>query len=111
MPLKVDFMKHDGGPEKLVSEAALIFDGPEFGALNGLQLVGFSVWRDDVQGEVYVTFPSRAFGANESRKFYDYLRSHAAVQHGTRILKDWILEQFKLAGGPRPKDYREGRTW
>jgi len=27
------------------------------------------------EGEVYVTFPSRAFGAGSERRFFDYLRA------------------------------------
>jgi hypothetical protein len=44
------------------------------GVLAGLKLVGFSLWRSP-EGETYVTFPSRAFGAGQERRFFDYLRS------------------------------------
>jgi len=58
--MKVQFVQRENGPERLVCEAEVVFD--EGGPLTGMKLVGFSLWRSP-DGEVYVTFPSRAFGA------------------------------------------------
>ena len=59
--MQVQFVARENGPERLVTEAEILFeDGP----LAGTKLVGFSLWRSP-EGEVYVTFPSRAFGAGQ----------------------------------------------
>ena len=57
--MQVHFNDRENGPERLVCEAEIHF---EEGPLSGTQLVGFCLWRSP-EGEVYVTFPSRAFGA------------------------------------------------
>ncbi len=67
--VQVHFVSRENGPERLVTEAELHFeDGP----LAGMRLVGFSLWRS-AEGELYVTFPSRAFGAGTERRYFDYL--------------------------------------
>ena len=43
------------------------------GFLAGMKLVGFSLWKSP-EGELYVTFPSRAFGGGSERRFFDFLR-------------------------------------
>ena len=69
--IQVHFTPRENGPERLVTEAEIHFeDGP----LAGMRLVGFSIWRS-TEGELYVTFPSRAFGAGTERKYFDYLRA------------------------------------
>ncbi len=71
--MRVVFVERESGPERLVCEAEVVFEA-EAGPLAGMKLVGFSLWRSP-EGEVYVTFPSRAFGAGNERRFFDYLRS------------------------------------
>lgn len=94
MGLRVVYSDRQDGPERLVNEAELIFDGAEFGPLNGMKLVGFSLWRSP-DGEVYVTFPSRAFGTGSERRFFDFLRTvdpgshHQAKEVKAFILRDW----------------------
>jgi hypothetical protein len=61
-----NFVQREGGPERLVSEAELVFPA-RAGILAGLKLVGFSLWKSP-EGEIYVTFPSRAFGAGSERR-------------------------------------------
>ena len=73
--VQVQFIPRQNGPERLVTEAEIHFeDGP----LAGMRLVGFSIWRS-TEGELYVTFPSRAFGAGTERKYFDY----------------WILDEYR----------------
>jgi len=89
--MRVQFVERDNGPEKLVCEAEIVFeDGP----LAGMKLVGFSLWRGP-EGEVYVTFPSRAFGAGSERRFFDYLRSVEGTAAEPKRIKAWILESFR----------------
>ena len=69
--MRVQFVDKVNGPERLVCDAEILFDEDP---LAGMKLVGFSLWRS-TDGDVYVTFPSRAFGAGTERKYFDYLRS------------------------------------
>lgn len=93
----IAFVDKMNGPERLVCDAELIFNT---GLLAGMKLVGFSVWRG-AEGDMYVTFPSRAFGTAVDRKFFDYIRP---VNHDTGgslgpALKAAILEAYREARG------------
>lgn len=91
--MRVQFVDKQNGPERLVCDAEVVFeDGP----LAGMKLVGFSLWRS-VDGEVYVTFPSRAFGTGTERKYFDYLRGADGTPAQARTVKDWILEEYKVS--------------
>ena len=89
--MRVQFVEKVNGPERLVCDAEILFDE---GELAGMKLVGFSVWRG-AEGDVYVTFPSRAFGTAADRKYFDYLRSIEPGGGGGRKVKDWILEMYR----------------
>lgn len=65
--MRVQFIDKQNGPERLVCEAEIVF-GDE-GPLAGMKLVGFSVWRT-AEGELSVTFPSRAFGLATERRLW-----------------------------------------
>jgi hypothetical protein len=90
--MRVQFVARENGPERLVCEAEILFgdDGP----LAGLKLVGFSLWKG-TDGEVYVTFPSRAFGAGSERKYFDYLRSEDGTLETVKRLKAWIVDEYR----------------
>ena len=90
--MRVQFVQKENGPERLVCEAEVVFDEP--GPLVGMKLVGFSLWRSP-EGEVYVTFPSRAFGNGNERRFFDYLRSIEGNGADTKRVKAWILDEFR----------------
>ena len=90
---RVQFVARENGPERLVSEAEVIFeDGP----LAGTKLAGFSLWKS-AEGEVYVTFPSRAFGAGSERRYFDYLRSVDGTAEAIKAVKAWILDEYRKA--------------
>ena len=89
--MQVQFVARENGPERLVTEAEIIFDD---GPLAGAKLVGFSLWRSP-EGEVYVTFPSRAFGAGNERRYFDYLRAVDASSEAVKRVKTWILEEYR----------------
>jgi hypothetical protein len=90
--MRVQFTDKENGPERLVCEAEILFD--EVGPLAGMKLVGFSLWKSP-EGEVYVTFPSRAFGVGGERRFFDYLRSiEGSAADGKRV-KAWILDEYR----------------
>ena len=91
--MRINFVERENGPERLVVEAEIVFEA-ESGPLAGMKLVGFSLWRSP-DGEVYVTFPSRAFGAGNDRRFFDFLRSVEGQGSDARRVKAWILDEFR----------------
>lgn len=92
--MRVQFVEKENGPERLVCEAEIIFD--EDGPLAGMKLVGFSLWRSP-DGEVFVTFPSRAFGAGSERRYFDYLRSTEGTAGEAKRVKGWILDTYRAS--------------
>ena len=89
--MHVQFVARENGPERLVTEAEVHFeDGP----LAGMRLVGFSLWRSP-EGEVYVTFPSRAFGAGGERRYFDYLRAQDGDGETVKRVKAWIIDAYR----------------
>jgi hypothetical protein len=92
--MRVQFVEKVNGPERLVCDAEVVFDQED--PLIGMKLVGFSLWRS-ADGDVYVTFPSRAFGASNERKFFDYLRSTEGQSADVKRVKDWILGEYRAS--------------
>ena len=74
-----------------MTEAEIHF---EEGPLSGMRLLGFCLWRSQ-EGETYVTFPSRAFGAGAERKYLDYLRAVGADGETVKRVKAWILGEYR----------------
>jgi hypothetical protein len=91
--MRVQFVEKVNGPERLVCDAEILFDEDP---LSGMKLVGFSLWRS-TDGDVYVTFPSRAFGAGTERKYFDYLRSAEGLSAEVKRVKDWILGEYRAS--------------
>ena len=91
--MRVNFVVRESAPERLVCEAEVLFDA-ESGPLAGMKLVGFSLWRSP-EGEVFVTFPSRAFGSGNERRFFDFLRSAEGNGMDAKRVKAWILDEFR----------------
>jgi hypothetical protein len=89
--MTVKFVPNDkGNPAGKLADAELHFSG---GPLNGLRLVGFSVW-ERKQGGRNVTFPARQYSVNGERRSYSLLRPilDATSQDA---LRDLILEAYK----------------
>jgi hypothetical protein len=95
--MRVVFVERANGPERLVCDAELVFE-EESGPLAGMKLVGFALWRS-AEGEVFVSLPSRPFGAGGERRYFDLLRSVEGQSVDGRRVRSWILEQYKA---PRP---------
>lgn len=105
--MRVNFVVREDGPESLVCEAELVFDdeyvtGPAvpggvpvvgLNPFHGLKLVGFSLWRG-VEGEIYVTVPSRPFGVSTERRYFDYVRDVEPGSGRVKALKEWILDAY-----------------
>ena len=51
--------------------------------------------RKSPDGEVYVTFPSRAFGVASERRYFDYLRSVDGTLDVVKRVKGWILDEYR----------------
>lgn len=89
--MRVYFVARENGPERLVTEAEIHF---EEGALKGAKLVGFSLWKGP-EGDLFVTFPSRAFGAGSDRRYFDYLRAADGTGETVKTVKAWILDEYR----------------
>jgi hypothetical protein len=95
MGMTVHFDKNDGSkPERMLAEAALHFEGAIYGPLDGLKLVGFSVWQSP-EGGLYVTLPARAFGAGSERRYFDFVRSIDGDHKKTDALKQLVRAAWK----------------
>jgi len=98
MIVKIHPNDKDTLPGKL-AEAELHFtDGP----LEGLKLIGFSVWERRTGGGRNVTFPARAYSVNGERRSFALLRpiSDTAAQERIRTL---IIEAYEKFEADRPE--------
>lgn len=89
--MTVKFVPNDKGtPPGKLADAELHFTG---GPLDGLRLVGFSVWERKTGGR-NVTFPARQYSLNGERRSWALLRpiTDSSAQHPLREL---ILEAYK----------------
>lgn len=91
--MKLEFMKRENGPERMVAEAEIHFESTD-GIMAGTKLVGFSVWASP-EGEFYVTIPARAFGAGQDRRYFDYLRVVEPGNGAIQEIKAWITRGFR----------------
>jgi hypothetical protein len=81
-----------GGPAGKLAEAEVHFSD---GMLDGLKLVGFSVWERRGGGSGRnVTFPARSYAVNGERRSYALLRPIADATAQNK-LRDLILEAFQ----------------
>jgi len=87
----VNFIERANGPERLVCDAEVIFDS---GPLEGMKLVGFSLWRS-AEGEVFVSLPARAFGGGSERRYFDLLRSVEGSSADAKRVRSWILDAYR----------------
>jgi len=87
--IKITPNDKDNPPGKL-AEAELHFTD---GALEGLKLIGFSVWERRTGGGRNVTFPARQYSVNGERRSFSLLRPIADATAQDRI-REAILEAF-----------------
>lgn len=89
--MTIKFFPSDKGPAGKLADAELHFSG---GALDGLRLVGLSVWERRSGGGRNVVLPARVYTLNGERRNYVLLRpvhDQAAVER----LKDLVLEAYR----------------
>lgn len=106
--IRFQIIQRENQPSRQVCEGEILF-GDGCGPLKGMKMVGFAIWRSP-EGELYATFPSRAFGAGMDRRYFDFVRSTDGSAADAKRLKAWVLEQTRLALGseadaPAPDEY------
>ena len=95
-----------GNPPGKLADAELHFGSDEFG-LDGLKLIGFSIWEKRNGGGRNVTFPARQYSVNGERRSFALLRPIADPYAQDR-LRDFILQAYEThkALAPLPEDRR-----
>jgi hypothetical protein len=80
-----------GSPAGKLAEAELHFsEGP----LDGLKLIGFTIWERRTGGGRNVTFPARSYSVNGERRSFALLRP-AVDSMAQNRLRDLILEAYQ----------------
>jgi hypothetical protein len=92
--MKVKFTPNDrGNPPGKLADAELHFYGDQYGPLNGLKLIGFSIWERRGGNGRNVTFPARSYTVNGDRRSFALLRPIIdVVSHDAMRL--FILDEF-----------------
>jgi len=89
--MTVKFLPNDKGvPQGKLADAELHFSG---GPLDGLKLIGFSVW-ERRNGGRNVTFPARQYTLNGERRSFSLLRPIVDPTSQDK-LRDIIVEAYK----------------
>ena len=94
--MTIKILPTDKGPVGKLAEAELQFTS---GPLEGLKLVGFSVWERKNGTGRNVTFPARSYSFNGERRSFALLRSIANDSTAQNQLRDLILEAYAEAVG------------
>ena len=89
--MTIKFAANDkGNPPGKLADAELQFtEGP----LEGLKLIGFTVWERRTGGGRNVTFPARSYSVNGERRSFALLRPGIDSMAQNR-LRDLILEAY-----------------
>jgi len=91
--MNVKITRNDkGNPPGKLAEAELHFtEGP----LEGLKLIGFSVWEKRGGGVGRnVTFPSRTYSVNGERRNFALLRSINGDANAQNAMRDLVLQAY-----------------
>ena len=89
-----------GNPPGKLADAELHFtDGP----LDGLKLIGFSIWERRGGTGRNVTFPARSYAVNGERRSFALLRPivDVAAQQKVRDVIIEAYEQYEATGAPQ----------
>ena len=89
----VSIIPHDGsGPQGKLADAELHFtEGP----LEGLKLIGFTVWEGRTPSKLNVTFPARQYSVNGERRSFALLRAlsePSALERLRQVILDAYAE-------------------
>ena len=89
--MTIKIIRNDkGNPPGKLAEAELHFDS---GPLEGLKLIGFSVWERRTGNGRNVTFPARQYSVNGERRSFALLRPVTDATSQDRI-RDLILQAY-----------------
>ena len=80
-----------GNPPGKLADAELHFDS---GPLQGLKLIGFSIWERKTGNGRNVTFPARQFSVNGERRSFALLRPLTDATAQDRV-RDLILQAYE----------------
>jgi hypothetical protein len=81
-----------GNPPGKLAEAELHFSNGD-GPLEGLKLIGFTIWERRGGGARNVTFPARSYSVNGERRSFALLRPVVDITSQNK-LREMILEAF-----------------
>ena len=91
-PMTIKIIVNDkGNPPGKLADAELHFTS---GALEGLKLIGFSVWERRTGSGRNVTFPARQYSVNRERRSFALLRPALDNGEGQERIKTLILEAY-----------------
>ena len=91
MSITVKITPNDrGNPPGKLADAELHFTD---GELDGLKLIGFSLWERRGGGGRNVTFPARQYAVNGERRSFALLRPISDTSAQTRV-RDLVLEAY-----------------
>ena len=82
-----------GNPPGKLADAELHFGAGE-GALDGLKLIGFSIWERRGGAGRNVTFPARSYAVNGERRSFALLRPLSDGTQQSKV-RELILEAFQ----------------
>jgi hypothetical protein len=88
--IKITPNENSNNPPGKLAEAELHFSE---GVLEGLKLIGFTVWERRTGGGRNVTFPARQYSVNGERRSFALLRPIADVTAQDRI-REAILQAY-----------------
>jgi len=94
MNIKIVLNEKANPPGKLADAELYFTQGP----LEGLKLIGFSVWERKTGGGRNVTFPARSFSVGGERRSFSLLRP-IVDSTGQNRLRDLILEAYAEHAG------------
>ena len=83
-------MNDNGNPAGKLAEAELHFSG---GPLDGLKMIGFSIWERRGGGGRNVTFPARQYSVNGERRSFALLRPIVDTRAQERV-RELVLEAY-----------------
>jgi hypothetical protein len=91
--IEVNFVLNDSlsKPNKL-ADGELRFIG---GVMDGLKLIGFTIWQGRESGTYNVTFPNRSFTVNGERRSLALLRSTTGNLDAQYRFRDYILKAWE----------------
>jgi hypothetical protein len=89
LTVKIIANDHGNPPGKLADAELHFYDGP----LDGLRLIGFSIWERRGRSGRNVTFPARQYSVNGERRSFALLRPIADATAPAAV-RDAILEAY-----------------